>query len=331
MPPMPSAGLQARRPSRRCSDWHVTSGKRPVLYCLIPPDLAREVHDDLRHHFADDPDVEVVVERRRRDRRSGKDRRQGKERYSGPERRRVNNDGGRRVGERRAVLVEVEAPPLPAPLQAYAVLLTFVERLEPPTEHAEDLDSGRLVVRFQAGDSEAFSSLYMRYFDRVYSYLRVLLKDAHEAEDGTQQVFTKVFEALPRYELREKPLRAWLFTVVRNHAMDELRKQGRVELEDEEEIERLLSRGVPEEPEVPTLGWISDRDLLLFVERLPLAQRQVLTLRYMMDMTNREVGEILGRSPSEVRVLHYRAVSFLRDRLAEVRRPERRRPALLSG
>jgi RNA polymerase sigma-70 factor (ECF subfamily) len=308
----------------------MASGERPVLYCLIPPDLAADVHDELRRHFADDPEVEVVVERRRQDRRSGRDRRQRDEPHPGPERRRVKNDAGRRVGERRAALVEVEAPPLPEPLQAYGVLLTFVERFEPPTEHAEDLDSGRLVVSFQAGDSEAFSSLYMRYFDRVYSYLRVMLKDAHEAEDGTQQVFTKVFEALPHYEVREKPLRAWLFTVVRNHAMDELRKQGRVELEGQEEIDRLLSRGVPEELEAPAVGWISDRDLLLFVERLPLAQRQVLMLRYMMDMSNREVAEILDRSPSEVRVLHHRAVSFLRERLEAVGRRERRRPALLS-
>jgi RNA polymerase sigma-70 factor (ECF subfamily) len=310
----------------------MASDQRPVLYCLVPRDLVGDVHDELRHHFADDPDVEVVVERRGEDRRSGKDRRHRDEPRGGPERRRIRNSTGRRVGERRAVLVEVEAPPLPSGLRVHAARLVFVERLEPSSEHAEDLDSGRLVVSFQAGDPEAFSSLYLRYYDRVYSYLRVLLKDAHEAEDGTQQVFTKVFEALPKYALRDDtPLRAWLFTVVRNHALGELRKWGRVELADEEEIDRMLARGIPEEPDLPVLGWIADRDLLLFVERLPLPQRQVLTLRYMMEMSNSEVGEVLDRSPSEVRVLHYRAVNFLRDRLTAVGRAPRRRPALLNG
>jgi RNA polymerase sigma-70 factor, ECF subfamily len=307
------------------------SDQRPVLYCLVPRELVGEVHDDLRHHFADDADVEVVVERRGEDRRSGEDRRRKEEAPPRKERRRVRNADGRRVGERRAVLVEVEAPPLPDVLQPYVARLLFVEQLEPSSEHGEDLDSGRLVVSFQAGDDEAFSTLYMRYYDRVYSYLRLMLKDAHEAEDGTQQVFTKAFEALPEFELRETPMRAWLFTIVRNHALGELRKRGRVELEDQEEIDRLLARGVPEEPELPSPGWIADRDLLLFVERLPLPQRQVLTLRYMMDMSNREVGEVLDRSPSEVRVLHYRAVSFLRDRMTAVGRGERRRTALLNG
>jgi RNA polymerase sigma-70 factor (ECF subfamily) len=302
----------------------MNSDQRPMLYCLIPRELAGEVHDELRHHFAEEPNVEVVVERRRRDRRAGKERRRGEDSYPGPERRQIRNADGRRVGERRAVLVEVSPPSLPESLQPYADRITFVERLEPPTEHAEDLDSARLVTSFQAGDKEAFTTLYMRYFDRVYSYLRVLLKDAYEAEDGAQQVFTKVFEALPRYERRDTPLRAWLFTVVRNHAMSELRKQGRIELEDQDEIDRLLERGVPREPELPAMGWISDRDLLLFMERLPLAQRQVLTLRYMMDMDNREVGEILGRSPSEVRVMHYRAVGFLRKRLGAVGRKQGR-------
>jgi len=310
----------------------MASDQRPVLYCLVPRELVGDVHDELRHHFADEPDVEVVVERRGEDRRSGNDRRGRGKPHPEAERRQIRNPTGRRVGERRAVLVEVEAPPLPDGLQVHATGLVFVERLEPSSEHAEDLDSGRLVVSFQAGDGEAFSSLYMRYYDRVYSYMRVLLKDAHEAEDGTQQVFTKVFEALPEYELRDEvPLRAWLFTVVRNQALSELRKWGRVELQDQEDIDRMLARGIPEEPELPVVGWIADRDLLLFVERLPLPQRQVLTLRYMMDMSNSEVGEILDRSPSEVRVLHYRAVSFLRDRLTAMGRAPRRRPALLNG
>jgi RNA polymerase sigma-70 factor, ECF subfamily len=305
--------------------------QRPVVFCQVPRRLVGEVHDQVRHHFADNPNVEVIVERRRGDRRSGKDRRRRDEPFEGEDRRRIRNVDGRRVGERRAVLVEVKAPPLPEGLLPYVDGLVFVERLEPPSEHAEDLDSARLVTSFQSGDREAFASLYMRYYDRVYSYLRVLLKDAFEAEDGTQQVFTKVLEALPSYERRDRPLRAWLFTVVRNHGVEVLRKRGRVELEDQEEIDRLLARGVPEEPDLGAPGWISDRDLLLFVERLPLPQRQVLTLRYMMDMTNREVGDVLGRSPSEVRVLHYRAVSFLRERLAAVRETPRRRPALLNG
>jgi RNA polymerase sigma factor (sigma-70 family) len=99
-----------------------------------------------------------------------------------------------------------------------------------------------------------------------------------------------------------------------------MRKRHRMEIVDPEDLRepREQHRGDDAEPSV--LDWISDRELLLFVERLPLPQRQVLLLRYMLDLTDRQIAPILGRTPSEVRVLQYRALSFLRERLAAIGR-----------
>ncbi|MDX6632025.1 MAG: polymerase sigma-70 factor, subfamily, partial [Solirubrobacterales bacterium] len=95
--------------------------------------------------------------------------------------------------------------------------VVFCERIEPSPEAVSDIEAGRLVTRFQAGDGDAFAGLYKAYFDRVYGYLKVLLRSAHEAEEATQQVFVQVLEALPRYERRGQPFRAWLFIAVRNY------------------------------------------------------------------------------------------------------------------
>ncbi len=293
------------------------TGKRSVTYCLIPFELASELHDVLRQHFAARPDVEVLVERRGRERRTRGERRQ---RPDGPpaateERRRIRGVGGRRAGERRATVARVEPLPLPGRARRHAHQLIFIKRSGPSTDEAEDLDTAGLVNRVQSGDREAFGALYSRYFDRVYGYLRVLLRNSDEAEDGAQQVFTKALEALGRYERRSQPFRAWLFTLVRNYALGELRKQARVKLENHAHIERRRERAASQEPKLPGLGWVSDRRLLLLIESLPSTQRQVLTLRYMMDLTNREVAEVLGLSPSSVKVLHYRAMRFLRERM----------------
>jgi DNA-directed RNA polymerase specialized sigma24 family protein len=62
----------------------------------------------------------------------------------------------------------------------------------------------------------------------------------------------------------------------------------------------------------------------MFIERLPLAQRQVLLLRFMLDLSNDEIARVLDRSNDDVRLLQSRALRFLRDRLAAVGRTSTR-------
>lgn len=299
-----------------------------MIYCLVPAELAGELHDPLRTHFAADPSVEVVVEQRRADRRTLSDRR-----APGPpgaptpneDRRRIRSTGGRRFGERRAVQLPVAARErLPRRARRHATRLAFFERLEPTGEQLENRDTARLVARIQGGDEESFAVLYTRYFDRLYGYLRGALRDSHEAEDVTQQVFLAVLEQLPRYEIRDEPFRNWLFVIARNRALSHLRKLGRIEPEDQHSLDRMRDR-VDEDTPLNSLGWIVDRDLLLFIERLPVSQRQVLMLRYMLDLGYQDIGRVLGRSTSDVKSLNHRAVHFLRQRLAAVGRGPSRR------
>ena len=300
------------------------------IYCVVPWELADELHEELRTHFRNDPNIDVVVERRRRERRSAEQRRAAAADALN-ERRQIHNAEGRRVGDRRAAVASIEAPTLPTNVHPYAEQLTFLERLEPSEQHHEDLDTARLVTRHQAGDKEVFAELYMRYFDRVYSYLRLALDDDHAAEDTTQQVFLKVMEALPRYERRTQPFRAWLFTIVRNHAIRYLEKRGRMDVVDP--VELTDRREDPTEPEpvevLGTLGWITDREILMLIERLPVAQRQVLMLRYMMDLTTTDIAAVLGRSTEDVRALQSRALRFLQQRLTALgRTPPSRQPTI---
>jgi RNA polymerase sigma-70 factor (ECF subfamily) len=184
---------------------------------------------------------------------------------------------------------------------------------------AEEADTQELVARFKAGDTEAFAPLYEHYFDRVFSYLRLVLKGTDEAQDATQTVFLKVFEALPRYQPR-KPFEAWLFTIVRNTAFDVLRLTGRIELEENEVINKRRERPVDDAAALSVLEWIKDNDLSFLVERLPLAQRQVLLLRYLLDLTSAEAAKVMGRTAGDVRILQFRALRFLEDRLTSLGR-----------
>ena len=304
--------------------------KVPRIYCVVPWELAAELHEELRAHFHSDPNIDVVVERRRRERRAAEERRQ-EDLAAVRDRRAIRNSSGRRVGDRRTPVATIDPPTLPDRVRQYADQLIFVERLEPSDQHHEDLDTARLVTRHQGGEKEVFAEIYMRYFDRVYSYLRMALDDEHAAEDTTQHVFMKVMEALPRYERRTQPFRAWLFTIVRNEAIRYLSKRGRVELTDPVELVGRREDAATTEPAeaLGALAWISDREILMLIERLPIAQRQVLMLRYMMDLTAADIAAVLGRSSEDVRTLQSRALRFLEQRLTALgRAPQRRQPTI---
>ncbi|MDX6663268.1 MAG: hypothetical protein QOG09_1370 [Solirubrobacterales bacterium] len=198
--------------------------------------------------------------------------------------------------------------------------LVFCERIAVAAEAHEDLLAARLVTRIQAGATAAFSELYETYFDRVYAYLRVALRDHHEAEDAAQQVFMQAMEALPRYQLRRgTPFRAWLFRIARNAVIAHARKHSRIDVEDPAELDQRRENGI-EQADSIALDWISDSDLMLFIDRLPDAQRQALVLRFVLGLTTEEIAALLERTPVAVRKLEHRALRFLEARLAAIGR-----------
>jgi RNA polymerase sigma-70 factor (ECF subfamily) len=299
-------------------------GLHRVVYCVVPRALTELLHEPLREHFRDDPDIEVVVDSRKRERRSGLRRRITRAVHDAVEERRlVRSEEGRRVGERRALTMPVTPPPLPGDVEPFRERLTFVQRLVPSGQRCEDAELARIVLRFQAGDKKSFEELYLRTFSSLYSYLRLLLKDAHEAEDATQHVMINVLQALPRYQLRAgTPFRGWLFRVARNEALTRLKRRSRIDLEEPERMAALRESSGESQPQ--HLEWLTDADLMRFVERLPLAQRQAIALRYMVDLSSDEIGTVLDRSAGAVRHLEMRALQTLEERLESIgRRPLR--------
>jgi RNA polymerase sigma-70 factor, ECF subfamily len=198
---------------------------------------------------------------------------------------------------------------------------------EQTAQQLEDEDTARVVEAVQGGDKEAFGTIYERYLDRVYSYMRLAFKDMHEAEDATQQVFIKVLENIDTYEKRSQPFRAWLFVLARNYAISELRKLNRLDIEDPAEIARRIEAKGGSAELAWVLEWIKDKDLHIFIERLTVPQRQVLALRFLFDMRTKEIAELLGRTPNDVSKLQFRALEFLNERLTAIGRdPGKKRP-----
>ena len=74
--------------------------------------------------------------------------------------------------------------------------------------------------------------LYLRYADNVYGYVCSIVRDEHEAEDVTQQIFAKLLTSLERYEPRSVPFSAWILRVAHNAAIDHMRARRAVPCEE---------------------------------------------------------------------------------------------------
>jgi RNA polymerase sigma-70 factor, ECF subfamily len=286
-----------------------------ITYCVVPRELADDLHEYLREHWQDEPAIKVVVDRRRDDRRAAARREGPGAPPDGRERRTVRSPHGRRIAERRTPTTRAPAPPPPRKSRRYFERLTFVLRRLPSSQAAEDVETARLVVEYQLGDRSALEDIYLRYFDRIYAYARVALKDSHEAEDVTQQVFMRVIDALPRYRLRAGvPFRAWLFRIARNAMLDARGAQLRTLPEEPAQLEARQERAVSPVAE-EALDWYSDADLYQFIEHLPPSQREVLVLRYVLDMSTKEIATALDRTPGGVRQILSRALRTLNRQL----------------
>jgi RNA polymerase sigma-70 factor, ECF subfamily len=165
----------------------------------------------------------------------------------------------------------------------------------------------RAVTAAKAGDMDAIRYLYMRYKDNVYGYVLSILREPHEAEDVTQQVFMKLISSIARYEPRAVPFSAWIIRVARNVAIDHMRRRRSVSYE--------------ELPELAGQGEESDRDLRWGLEsalrELPADQRDVVVLRHLAGLTPGEIGERMGRTESAIHGLHHRGRQSLKRQLIE--------------
>ena len=182
-------------------------------------------------------------------------------------------------------------------------------RRQMPTVDEEALPAAtaRAVSRAKRGDREALRYLYVRYAGNVYGYVASIVRDEHDAEDVTQQVFTKLMVILPHYEQRDVPFIAWILTVARNVALDHMRRQRAVPCADVRELEPAGSEPDP-------LHAFVIRDALA---GLPFEQREVVVLRHVAGLTPPEIASRTGRSESSVHGLHHRGRSALRASLRQ--------------
>jgi RNA polymerase sigma-70 factor (ECF subfamily) len=172
-----------------------------------------------------------------------------------------------------------------------------------------------VIDRARGGDRVAFAELYDAHCDAVYRYVLYRVREPSDAEDLTSEVFTRAFANIHRYRWQGKSFLAWLYTIARNAVTDRRRRERpTVDLDD--------AYGVAEEG--PTAHDRAVRGeqvdaLRGAVKHLTTEQQEVLVLRFVENMSSRQVAKVLGKNEGAIRALQFRALGRLRKILtAEV-------------
>lgn len=186
------------------------------------------------------------------------------------------------------------------------------------------------MLRFQAGEREAFDELVRRNAPKVHALVYRFLGDPGAVEDITQEVFLRVYRTAARYEPKAK-FSTWLYRIVANLSFNVLRSRKRshpvsLEMVGSEDGERY-HREIPDERHAAPEEQVDSEELREKVAEaigsLPDTQRVAIILNKYENRSYEEIAEVLQCSTMAVKSLLSRARSNLRESLGRYLRDGR--------
>ena len=165
-----------------------------------------------------------------------------------------------------------------------------------------------LIERVKAYDETAIRHVYRLYADAIYRYALYQSGDSILAEDVAGEVFVRMMESIGTYNYRGTPLSAWLYRIARNLIVDHQRRGRRLKPLEQADQTRFVSDN-PADLAEKRLGWEELRSAL---GELTDEQRQVVILRFVENLQNHDVAEIVGKNEGSVKSLQHRALRSLR-------------------
>ena len=164
-----------------------------------------------------------------------------------------------------------------------------------------DATESTAFMRFREGDAQAFDEVVAQYRQPAYATALKILGDAGQAEEAVQEAFLRIWRNSHRFEAGRGSERTWLLSVVRNQAIDTMRRRNRRGEVDIEAVPALLTLRDPSDP-LAQVEHGSDAEMVRrALEHLPAEQRGAIQLVYYGEMRPPEVSRLLGIPEGTVR------------------------------
>ena len=172
-------------------------------------------------------------------------------------------------------------------------------------------ESNDVETMVSGSKAELFGRLYEQYLPRIFQYVSYRVGDRTTAEDLTSDIFNKALTNFTKYDSRKAAFSTWVFSIARNTLIDYYRRRSREQkLQKEAESKAAIFSTSPEE-EASRSEEV--RKLRKCLSLLNPNEREIISLKFSGEMTNREISQVTGLSESNVGTILCRAVRKLRD------------------
>jgi RNA polymerase sigma-70 factor (ECF subfamily) len=176
---------------------------------------------------------------------------------------------------------------------------------------AREREDNEIRARLAANDSSALDMIWDLYASDLLGYLVSIHCSRHDAEDTLQDVFVTIAKKRTSVA-RARKLKPYLFRLSRNAALNRMKRNKRIGLQEREAWEGLMLSGKGES--------LTDREQQVgaALAILPEKQRAILVLKFYRDKTLREIGDLLGISANTAGSRYRYGMAKLRDLLREI-------------
>lgn len=154
---------------------------------------------------------------------------------------------------------------------------------------------------------------YEKYIAPIFRFIYFRVKNRQEAEDLTQVVFLKAWKNVKKYRKQNNPFSSWLYTIARNTIIDYWKKKKEVDLDDK--VFNFLPDNSNLLQEIENEN--DFQQIIESIDMLTAEQQEIIILKFIEDLSNEEISEILCKSEEAVRQLQVRALKSLKNILGE--------------
>ncbi|MBV6442963.1 MAG: hypothetical protein EPGJADBJ_04690 [Saprospiraceae bacterium] len=169
----------------------------------------------------------------------------------------------------------------------------------------EYTDTELIALYLREQNTTYFTQLYRRYASKVFAKCISMLGDEGLARDATQDIFIKILLNLSKFT-EQSSFSTWVYSITYNYCIDLIRKKKKIPLLYTEDVGRISKEQEVEVPDSVLLEMKQER-LAKVLDRLPPGDKAILMMKYIDDLQIKDIGDILGKTESAIKMQIMRA------------------------